>query len=240
MFHSFEPCRFLKRQGQVMKSKLSAALAIAAFALVVSAGAAKADTITLLATNQGSIGQDGTAGGPHIYLAGNCGAGDCSIGEIRNFFTFNIPLLNAPLVSASLVLDTVFVVTNQSPGITYEVTSLTSFTFGGLGTGTLFGSESYTAADQFMTKSIVLNGDALSAIGNGGLTFSIGGRVTSLTTFGPAEPDQFVFGAANVLQDLVLTTATAVPGPLAGAGLPGLIFAGGGLLAWWRRRQKTA
>jgi hypothetical protein len=39
---------------------------------------------------------------------------------------------------------------------------------------------------------------------------------------------------------IITLGAAPVPGPLAGAGLPGLLLAGGGLLGWWRRRRTTA
>ena len=123
----------------------------------------------------------------------------------------------------------------QSARFVYQVTSTASQSFGDFGTGVVFGGHTFTSADDRQLLNISLDAAALAAIGHGGATLTLSGRVLPPTLFGPTQLSEFAFAGASPDANLVLTTAGGVPEPASWA----LMIAGCGLTGAALRRRRA-
>jgi hypothetical protein len=131
-------------------------------------------------------------------------------------------------------------------------------TFGASGTDTITGTMTFDSDAHTLTDTVTVTGAVVPGTYTATVTVlsvadpeGLGRSAANDGLEGTFSPTTFsstvVFTAFGIDErapatrfDSTSVTNLAVPGPIVGAGLPGLIFAGAGLLGWMRRKRTVA
>ena len=126
-----------------------------------------------------------------------------------------------------------------------RVTGLTGISNqGGVQSSPLNVNQNAFTPDLTYTITVLINGNVYQAFRDPDGVYDANSvllttLVDSTFSHGMVGLYQFSGGATSFSDFSVSGDLAAVPGPIVGAGLPGLIIAGGGALGWCRRKRKT-
>lgn len=187
-------------------------------AILLFSVSAFADQYTIDTSSRGWLTSSGNANGTsasNSYYTGidySYNGGD----ELRDWFDFDLSSVTGTITSATIEIDTGTYIPYQTSSESYQLTSIDgALDFADLGTGSdVYGTETYTAADDGQTETITLTAAAITALNNDvGGSFEVGGRLTTLQQSAPGTANEAVFSTVSgdpaQVQLLLTTTGTS-------------------------------